>query len=194
MKQLLGIVVLAGFTAAACAQAPRPAPDIGQSDPPTFVPVRSGGARAPDVVYVPTPEPVVEAMLELARPGPQDLVFDLGCGDGRIVITAARRYGARGVCVDIDPDRVAEARENARRAGVADRIRIVQGDLFELDLSRATVITLYLLPDLNLLLRPKLEKLPRGTRIVSHAFDMGDWVPDRRLTVAGKDVYLWVVR
>jgi len=194
MKRLIASVVLAGCAAAACAQAPRPARDIGQSDPPTFVAEPSGGSRVPDVIYVPTPEPVVQAMLELVRPGPRDLVFDLGCGDARIVIAAAKRYGARGVCVDIDPDRIAEARDNVRRAGVADRIQIVQGDLFELDLSRATVITLYLLPDLNLMLRPKLEKLPRGTRIVSHAFDMGDWTPDRKLTVADKEIFFWVVK
>ena len=103
-------------------------------------------------------------------------------------------FNARGVCVDIDPDRVAEARENAQRAGVADKIQVIQGDLFKLDLSRATVITLYLLPSLNLQLRPKLQKLAPGTRIVSHAFDMGDWAPDRKLTVDGKDVYYWVVK
>ena len=96
--------------------------------------------------------------------------------------------------MDIDPQRIAEARENARRAGVAGRIQIVQGDLFELDLGTATVITLYLLPELNLMLRPKLEKLRPGTRVVSHAFDMGDWAPDRRLTVAGKEIYFWVVK
>lgn len=194
MRRTLGVVLLAGCAALARAEAPRPAPDIGQSDPPTFVAEPVRGARAPDVIYVPTPEPVVQAMLDLVRPGPEDLLFDLGCGDGRIVVAAARQYGARGVCVDIDPERIAEARENARRAGVAGRVQIIQGDLFDIDLSRATVITLYLLPDLNLLLRPRLEKLPRGTRIVSHAFDMGDWAPDRKLTVAGKEIYFWVVK
>jgi len=195
MNRLVWLIALSGCLAAAAYAQPRGAPaDIGQSDPPTFVPAPGGGSRSPDVVYVPTPEPVVRAMLDLVRPGPNDLIFDLGCGDGRIVVTAAQKFGARGVCVDIDPDRVAEARENARRAGVSGMIQVIQGDLFKLDLGRATVITLYLLPSLNLQLRPKLQKLAPGTRIVSHAFDMGDWAPDRKLTVDGKDVYFWVVR
>jgi SAM-dependent methyltransferase len=195
MKRLARLIaIIACFAAVAHAQPAGARGDIGQSDPPTFVPPPVSGSRSPDVVYVPTPEPVVRAMLDLARPGPNDLIFDLGCGDGRIVVTAARMFNARGVCVDIDPDRVAEARENAQRAGVADKIQVIQGDLFKLDLSRATVITLYLLPSLNLQLRPKLQKLAPGTRIVSHAFDMGDWAPDRKLTVDGKDVYYWVVK
>jgi len=195
MKRLARMIALAVCAAAAAHAQPRGAPsDIGQSDPPTFVSPPVSGSRSPDVVYVPTPQSVVEAMLELARPGPSDLVFDLGCGDGRIVVTAARKYGARGVCVDIDPARIAEAQENARSAGVLGRVQIIQGDLFELDLAPATIISLYLLPDLNMMLRPKLQKLKRGTRIVSHAFDMGDWAPDRKLTVDGKDVYFWVVK
>jgi len=192
--RLSAFIVLASLAAVPALAGARSPADVGLSDPPTFVPPPVSGSRSPDVVYVPTPEPVVQAMLKLAKPGPQDLIFDLGCGDGRIVIAAAKQYGARGVCVDIDPQRIAEARENARRAGVAGRIQIVQGDLFELDLGTATVITLYLLPELNLMLRPKLEKLRPGTRVVSHAFDMGDWAPDRRLTVAGKEIYFWVVK
>lgn len=152
-------------------------------------------SRTPDVIYVPTPEPVVQAMLELAKVGPNDVVYDLGCGDGRIVVTAVKQFKAkRGIGVDIDPQRIAEARANAKQAGVADRVRIVQGDLFEQDFHDATVVTLYLLPSLNLKLRPKLlAELRPGTRIVSHAFDMGDWTPDQTREVDGKTVYLWTV-
>jgi SAM-dependent methyltransferase len=149
-------------------------------------------ARGPDVIFVPTPNEVVDAMLKMAAVTKADTVFDLGCGDGRIVIAAAQRYGARGVGIDIDPERVSEATENARKAKVADRVRIVQGDLFEADISAATVVTLYLLTDLNRKLRPKLLRdLAPGTRVVSHAFDMGDWKPERQASVKGSNVYLW---
>jgi ribosomal protein L11 methylase PrmA len=128
----------------------------------------------------------------MAAVSKQDTVYDLGCGDGRIVITAAQRYGARGVGIDIDPERVAEATDNVRKAGVADRVKIVQGDLFEADISAATVVTLYLLTDLNLKLRPKLLRdLKPGTRVVSHAFSMGDWKPVRTEEISGTTVYLW---
>ncbi len=146
-----------------------------------------------DVPYVPTPEPVVEKMLEVANVGPRDVVYDLGSGDGRIVILAARR-GARAVGVDLDPQRVREARANARRAGVQDRVEFRQGDLFDVDLSRATVVTLYLLPGVNLKLKPKLlRELEPGTRIVSHSFDMGDWKPAKTVDVDGRKVHLWIV-
>jgi len=148
--------------------------------------------RGPDVIFVPTPNDVVSKMMELAKVTKKDTVYDLGCGDGRIVITAAQKYGARGVGIDIDPDRVAEATENARNAGVADRVKIIRGDLFEADISGATVVTLYLLTDLNLKLRPKLLRdLNPGTRVVSHAFSMGDWKPERTADVSGTTVYLW---
>lgn len=150
-------------------------------------------ARVPDVVYVPTPERVVETMMDLAQVGPGDVVYDLGCGDGRLVIAAAKRGAKKAVGVDIDPDRIREARENARSAGVADRVTFVEGDLFELDFSDASVVTLYLLPELNLRLRPKLLALPAGTRVVSHAFDMGDWRPEETRRVEGKTVYAWTV-
>jgi ribosomal protein L11 methylase PrmA len=131
-------------------------------------------------------------MLKMAAVTKKDTVYDLGCGDGRIVITAAQRYGARGVGIDIDPDRVAEATENVARAGVADRVKIIRGDLFEADISAATVVTLYLLTDLNVKLRPKLQRdLKPGTRVVSHAFSMGDWAPERTQEVSGTTVYLW---
>ena len=159
-------------------------------------PPGKGGApeRKPDVVYVPTPHAVVAEMLRMAKVGPKDTVYDLGCGDGRIVIAAARDFGARGVGIDIDPKRVAEARQNAKSAGVADRVEFRQADLFDTDLGSATVVALYLLPELNLKLRPKLlRELAPGSRIVSQSFDMGDWKPAVRKKVEGKDVYLWYV-
>jgi SAM-dependent methyltransferase len=149
--------------------------------------------RTPDVVFVPTPQPVVDEMLKVASVGPGDVLYDLGSGDGRIPITAAQRYGTRGLGVDIDPQRIKEARANAEKAKVTDKVKFVQGDLFEMDLSEATVITLYLLPDLNLKLRPKLLQLKPGTRIVSHDFSMGDWKPEKVLQVSGKTVYFWTV-
>ena len=150
-------------------------------------------ARRPDVVYVPTPQEVVDEMLAIASVGPEDVLYDLGSGDGRIPITAAKRWGTRGLGVDIDPQRIGEANANARAAGVTDRVRFVQGDLFEMDLSPATVITLYLLPALNVKLRPKLLQLRPGTRIVSHDFAMGDWKPVRTVENGSRTVYFWTV-
>ena len=150
--------------------------------------------RTPDVIYVPTPPEVVKAMLETAGVTAKDLVYDLGCGDGRIVIEAAKTYGARGVGIDIDPERIKEATANAAKAGVGDRVKFIQADLFETDLRPATVVTLYLLESLNLKLQPKLvSELKPGTRIVSHAFSMGPWTPDQELTVEGRRVYLWKI-
>jgi precorrin-6B methylase 2 len=152
------------------------------------------GRRTPDVIYVPTPQEVVEGMLKLARVTRNDVVYDLGCGDGRIVVTAARQFGARAVGIDIDPIRIREATENVRVAGMAERVRLIEGDLFEQDISEATVVTLYLLSRLNLKLRPKLLKeLRPGTRIVSHAFDMDDWKPQRMENVGSSTIYLWTV-
>ncbi len=155
-------------------------------------------ARTPDVHFVPTAVEVVKAMLDAAKVNKQDLVYDLGCGDGRIVITAVKRYGAsRGVCVDIDPARIKESRRNADTAGVAEKIEFMNADLFQTDLSEATVVTLYLLPMLNVRLRPKLfRELPPGTRIVSNAFDMGDWKADSTMNVKNEGgftsyAYLW---
>jgi tRNA G37 N-methylase Trm5 len=153
----------------------------------------SAATRKPDVIFVPTPEPVVEEMMELADVKPGDTVYDLGCGDGRIAIAAAKRGAKKSVCVDIDPQRIAEARENVKEQGVQDRVTLLQADLFQVDFSDADVVTLYLLPDLNLKLRPKLLALRPGTRIVSHAFDMGDWKPEVERVVDGKTVYAWTV-
>ena len=151
-------------------------------------------ALARDVPYVPTPEKVVEGMLQLAKVGPKDVVYDLGSGDGRIVIAAAKKHGARGVGIDIDPQRIKEARDNARRAGVGDRVEFREGDLFKADISEASVVTIYLLSGVNMQLRPKLlAELKPGTRIVSHAFDMGDWKPAAMQKVGTSTVYYWVV-
>lgn len=154
--------------------------------------------RAPDVPYQPTNVEVVQAMLKLAKVRRADVVYDLGCGDGRIVIAAARDRGARGVCVDIDPQRIAEARENARRAGVADRIRFLTQDLFQTDIREATVVMLFLWPKVNLDLRPKLlRELKPGARVVSHMHDMGTWQPQQTVRIAATDrertIYLWTI-
>ncbi len=148
--------------------------------------------RQPDVIYVPTPQDLVEDMLRLADVRKGDVLYDLGSGDGRIPITAARKYGVRGVGIDIDPERIKEASANAQKAGVARLVEFRQADLFETDFSEATVVTLYLLPDLNLKLRPRLwRELKPGTRIVSHQFDMGDWKPEKTLESNGRTVYFW---
>jgi hypothetical protein len=150
--------------------------------------------REPDVVYVPTPPEVVEGMLELANVSGDDVLYDLGSGDGRIPVTAAQKYGTRGIGIDIDPQRIQEANENAKNAGVTDKVEFRQQDLFQTDFSKATVVTLYLLPELNVKLRPKLlQELQPGTRIVSHAFDMGEWKPERTVQIDGKTIYLWIV-
>ena len=151
--------------------------------------------RKPDVIFVPTPQEVVEAMLKLAKVSKNDVVYDLGSGDGRIPITAAKMFGARAVGIDIDPVRVAEANENLKTSGVSG-VRFLNEDLFTSDISEATVVTLYLLPSLNVKLIPKLNKeLKKGTRIVSHAFDMSSDSVDRKpietLNVNGRTVYLW---
>ena len=147
-----------------------------------------------DVPFVPTPPEVVDAMLKLAEVKSSDFVIDLGCGDGRIVVAAAEKFKARGRGVDFNPKRIAEAKANARKAGVSDRVEFVQGDLFEADIHDATVVTLYLLPSVNLRLRPRLlRELKVGCRIVSHSFDMGDWEPDKTEEAAGRVVRLWIV-
>jgi ubiquinone/menaquinone biosynthesis C-methylase UbiE len=153
-------------------------------------------ARAPDVPYVPTKQEVVEEMLRMAGVKPGDVVYDLGCGDGRIVVTAAQKFGARGVGVDIDPKRIAEANENARRAGVESQVTFQVGDLFEADIREATVVTLYLLPDVNIRLKPKLRRdLKPGTRVVSHDFSMGDdWKPEKTLRLGNDWIYFWTIK
>jgi SAM-dependent methyltransferase len=158
----------------------------------------SAQTRGLDVQYVPTPENVVAEMLRLSGVGKNDIVYDLGCGDGRLVITAAQRYGAQGVGIDIDPQRISESRRNARQAGVTGRVRFLEQDLFEADIRQATVVTLYLLQRLNIQLRPKLlGDLRPGTRIVSHDFDMAEWQPDQTVRLSGASrshtIHYWVV-
>jgi ribosomal protein L11 methylase PrmA len=151
-------------------------------------------AQQPDVIYVPTPHDVVEDMLRLANVGKGDVLYDLGSGDGRIAIAAAKKYGIRAVGIDIDPERIKEATANAKKAGVEKLVTFRQEDLFKADFREATVITLYLLPDLNVKLRPKLwAEMKPGTRIVSHQFDMGTWKPEKRLESNGRTVYFWSV-
>jgi SAM-dependent methyltransferase len=148
-----------------------------------------------DVPYVPTPQDVVDRMLAVAKVGKDDVVYDLGCGDGRIVVTAASRFGARGVGIDINPERIAEARTNAKKAGVAQRVDLRVANLFDTDLSPATVVTLYLLPNINVKLRPQLwRQLRVGSRVVSHAFDMGaDWPPEQTVDASGRTIYMWTI-
>jgi SAM-dependent methyltransferase len=161
------------------------------------------GCYVPYVRYVPTPDDVVVDMLQLARVDRDDLVYDLGCGDGRFVVTAAKVFGARAVGVDIDPDRIRESEENARREGVMDRVKFFVQDLFQTDIREATVVTLYLFPDLNLKLRPKLfRELRPGARVLSYQYGMGEWEPDSLRTVAKPRIspketapvyYFWVI-
>lgn len=184
LSAILLVIVAAGGVA-----------DIGGAQQP---PVAPPILRAPDVQYEPTPMEVVQAMLRLAKVNAGDIVYDLGCGDGRIVITAVREFGARGVCVDIDPARIAESLENARQAQLIDRIRFLNEDLFLTDVGDATVVTLFLSPELNLAVRPKLQReLKRGARIVSYWHHMGDWKPREtvRIRRGGPEgpIYLWTV-
>lgn len=158
--------------------------------------------REPDVPFVPTTEEAVQAMLKLANVKKTDIVYDLGCGDGRIVVAAAKAFGAHAVGIDINPVRIAEAKENARKAGVENLVRFEENDLFKADIHEASVVTLFLLSSVNMKLRPKLlQDLKPGTRIVSNTFDMGDWKPDKEATVGNEDensylshkLYLWTV-
>ncbi|MBW4565454.1 MAG: class I SAM-dependent methyltransferase [Mojavia pulchra JT2-VF2] len=161
---------------------------------PTATPATQAQERPGDVPYVPTPQPVVDAMLNLAKVRKEDVLYDLGSGDGRIPITAAQKFGTRGIGIDINPERIQEANANAQKAGVTNLVQFRQQDLFKTDFKEATVVTLYLLPEVNMRLRPTLLRdLKPGTRIVSHAFDMGDWKPQQVQNVDGKTIYLWVV-
>ena len=151
-------------------------------------------SRQPDVIFVPTPQDLVEDMLRLADVKKGDVLYDLGSGDGRIPVTAARKYGVRGVGIDIDPERIKEANENAKKAGVARLVEFRLEDLFKTDFREATVVTLYLLPELNLKLRPRLlAELKPGARVVSHQFDMGDWKAEKKLESNGRVIYFWTI-
>lgn len=186
-RTCLWLLVLGLCLGAACA--PFGASPTRAADTPT-----RDTSRTPDVIYLPTPPEVVAEMLRMAHVKPGDVLYDLGSGDGRIPITAARQHGIRAVGIDIDPQRIDEANFNAQTAGVTDRVRFIQGNLFEADISEASVVTLYLLDSLNERLRPKLLRdLKPGTRIVSHAFRMGDWKPEQTATVHGNMIYFWTV-
>ncbi|MBD3885585.1 class I SAM-dependent methyltransferase [Phormidium tenue FACHB-886] len=167
------------------------------TEPPASLTVSQAEQEPLDAPYVATPQVVVDRMLELAKVGPEDIVYDLGSGDGRVVITAAKQFGARGVGIEIDPELVQQATANAQAAGVADRVQFRQQDLFQTDFSEATVVTLYLLPEVNLRLRPVLlQQLKPGTRIISHGFDMGEWQPEETVVVPAdrlRILYKWTV-
>ena len=194
---LLLILALTGIVAPSSAQSPAPAAPPPAANAPVDLddPDVKPGTPGKDVIFLPTPPEVVSAMLNLAKVTDKDIVYDLGSGDGRTPITAAKEHGARGVGVEFNPKLVALSRRNAEQAGVSDRVRFINADLFETDLSEATVVTLYLLGSLNQRLLPKLRHdLKPGSRIVSHAFTMGDeWKPDAQETVNGKTIYLWIV-
>ena len=157
----------------------------------------SAGAQSqqPDVIFVPTPQEVVDAMLKLANVHQGDVLYDLGSGDGRIPVTAAKRYGIRAYGIDIDPQRIQEANDNAKKNGVTHLVQFRREDLFKTNFKEATVVTLYLLPDLNVKLRPRLlAELKPGTRVVSHQFDMGTWKPDKKVELtSGRTIYLWTI-
>lgn len=164
-----------------------PTPSLAQAQ-------RRPAAPTPDVIFVPTPQEVVEDMLRLANVQKGDVLYDLGSGDGRIPITAAKKYGIRAIGIDIDPERIREANANAKKAGVTHLVQFKQEDLFKTSFSDATVVTLYLLPDLNVKLRPRLwNELKPGTRIVSHQFEMGSWKPEKKLESNGRTIYFWTV-
>lgn len=172
------------------AAAPTTAPSVSPS------PQRT--ARPLDVPYVPTHETIVDEMLKMAEVKSTDVLYDLGSGDGRIPITAAKRFGTRGVGIDLNPERIREANANAEAAKVTDKVKFIEGDIFEQDFSEATVVTLYLLPDVNIKLRPKILAMKPGTRVVSHNYNMGDWAPEKSKTIKTPDgvehfVYFWRV-
>jgi len=162
--------------------------------PPAFAQDAKTVLHAPDVIYVPTPAEVVEEMLKLAEVKKGDVLYDLGSGDGRIAVAAAKKYGIRAVGIDIDPERIREANENAKKAGVTKLVQFRNEDLFKANFREATVVTLYLLPELNVRLRPRLwNELKPGTRVVSHQFDMAEWKPEKQMEVNGRAIYFWTI-
>ncbi len=189
----LFVLVTTLFLSAAGSEAPAQSTTQQAAPPATTAP--SKPLRSPDVIYVPTPPDVVDAMLKVAKVREGDVLYDLGSGDGRIPITAVQKYNVtRATGIEINPERIQEAEQNLKSAGVGDRVRFRNEDLFEANFSDATVITLYLLPALNIKLLPKLLKeVKPGTRIVSHAFAMGDWKPEQTLEIGGRAVYFWTI-
>jgi len=180
---LIGCFAALALAGAACAQAPAQKEE--------FVP--QVGQAGKDVIWVPTPEELVARMLHMAQATPKDFVIDLGSGDGRIAIAAAKKIGARAVGIEYNPEMVELSNKSARAQGVSDKVKFIKADIFESDFSQATVITMYLLPGLNLKLRPKLLNMKPGTRLVSHQFNMDDWEPDERTSLDGRLAFLWIV-
>jgi SAM-dependent methyltransferase len=183
LRTFVGVVAAAAIVGTACAQAP------AQKE--GFVP--QVGQAGKDVIWVPTPEELVERMLRMAQTTPKDFVIDLGSGDGRIAIAAAKKIGARAMGIEYNPEMVELSNKSARAQGVANKVKFVKADIFETDFSEATVITMYLLPGLNLKLRPKILNMKPGTRVVSHQFNMDDWEPDERTSLEGRLAFLWIV-
>ncbi len=181
-RAMAGIACLALLAAGASAQTGRP----GQFEPQV-------GQQGKDVIWVPTPDALVDRMLRMANVTPQDFVMDLGSGDGRIAIAAGKNFKARAMGIEFNPDMVTLSNQNAAREGVVDAVKFIKADIFETDFSQASVITMYLLPSLNVKLRPKLLDMKAGTRVTSHAFDMGEWVADETATVEGRSAYLWII-
>lgn len=186
----LASILAAGTLLASVGASPAAFADVGSGDK-VYTP--QIGQAGKDVVWVPTPEALVEQMLRMARVTKHDFVIDLGSGDGRTVIMAAQKFGARAMGIEYNPDLVALSKRNAERAGLADKVQFVHGDIFKTDFTKATVLTMYLLPGLNIKLRPQILDMRPGTRVVSHAFNMEDWEPDQTATVEGRDAYLWIV-
>lgn len=182
LSRRAALVFVSTLLAAGCASA--------QTDP-SYKPSR--GQSGKDVIWIPTPPELVEKMLTMAKVTPQDKVFDLGAGDGIIAITAAKKFNANAVGIEFNPNMADFARRQVSAAGVQDKVRIITGDIFQEDFSSADVVTLYLLPDLNLRLRPTLLQMKPGTRVVAHAFDMAEWQPDETATAAGANAFLWIV-
>lgn len=196
----LSVLLLFGMTLlAGCAQEQGSTTSNGDADSAEVTvsepsPISGDDTLAADVPFVESPQSVVNKMLEIAEVTENDVLYDLGSGDGRIPITAAEQYGARGVGIELKPHLVEKARKNAEQAGVSDLVEFRQGDLFEADISEATVVSMYLLPSVNLELRPKLfRELAPGTRVVSHDFDMDEWEPDTTWESGGETVYLWTI-
>jgi SAM-dependent methyltransferase len=191
---LLAALLLIGTGCSRSPDADLPSPPASETEPSIVSGSDTADTADTDVPYVPTPPEVVTRMLEMADVSEDDVVYDLGSGDGRIVIAAAKQFGARGVGIEIDPARIEEARQNAEDAGVADQVEFRQQDLFEADISEATAVTLYLLPTVNLKLRPILfEQLAPGTPVVSHDFDMDDWEPEKTVDVGSSRIYRWTI-
>ena len=186
MRTLISITAALIAAAPAAALEPQSPLNVAQAQP--------HRSQAPDVIFVPTPQEVVDEMLRLANVKKGDVLYDLGSGDGRIPVMAAKKFGVRAVGIDIDPERIQEANENAKRNGVTSLVKFRNEDLFQADFHEATVVTLYLLPDLNVKLMPRLmEQLKPGSRIVSHQFDMGKWRPDKKVELSGRTIYLWTI-